>query len=204
MNPDKQSSPVLPVDIAKGAQFIVSNLGFILGARCAPKLFTAIFQDLVNMSFREHLEQEPTSSIPLRDAVEVHSGTVVRGAIAEMRTRSLGCAVIVDYGLVPSGIFTEQSVIELLVQNASLDDRPIQDFADSSFITVKSSEPISRVWDAIQLDGARFVCVTDDDGKLIGITGQRGVAEYLADCFAKQVTVQRLGSTPWMQDREGA
>ncbi len=156
------------------------------------------------MGFREQLEQEPTSSLPLRDAVVVHSGTLVRAAVADMRTQSLGCAVIVDYARVPSGIFTEQSVIELLVQNASLDDRPIQDFADSSFVSVKSSEPISRVWDAIQLGGARFVCVTDDDGKLIGITGQRGVAEYLAECFAKQVTIQRLGSTPWMQDREGA
>ncbi len=156
------------------------------------------------MSFRADIEQTPTSSLPLRDPVIVHSGTLVRAAIADMRTKSLGCAVIVDYAGVPSGIFTEQSVIELLVQNASLDDRPIQDFADSHFISVKSSEPISRVWDAIQLAGARFVCVTDDDGRLIGITGQRGVAEFLADCFAKQVTAQRLGSTPWLQDREGA
>jgi CBS domain-containing protein len=156
------------------------------------------------MGFREQLEQEPTSSLPLRDAVVVHSGTLVRAAVAEMRTHSLGCAVIVDSAGVPSGIFTEQSVIELLVQNASLDDRPIQDFADPSFVSVRSSEPISRVWDAIQLAGARFVCVTDDDGRLIGITGHRGVAEYLADCFAEQVTVQRLGSTPWMQNREGA
>lgn len=156
------------------------------------------------MSFREQLEQEPTSSLPIRDAILVHSGTLVRAAIADMRTQGLGCAVIVDYARVPSGIFTEQSVIELIVKNASLDDRPIQDFADNHFVSVKSSDPISRVWDAIQLDGARFVCVTDDDGKLTGITGQRGVAEYVAECFAKQVTVQRLGSTPWMQDREGA
>ncbi len=156
------------------------------------------------MRFREHLEQEPTSSLSLRDAVVVHAGTVVRGAIASMRTRSLGCAVIVDHAGAPTGIFTEQSVIELLFKNMSLDDRPIQDFADSNFVFVKDSEPISRVWDAIQNGGARFVCVVDDDGKLIGITGQRGIAEYVADCFAKHVTVQRLGCTPWMQQREGA
>tara|TARA_R110002049_G_scaffold4601_5_gene32618 strand:- start:859491 stop:859961 length:471 start_codon:yes stop_codon:yes gene_type:complete len=156
------------------------------------------------MSFREQLENEPTSSLPIREAVVVRSGTVVRAAIADMRTQRLGCAVIVDHSQVPLGIFTEQSVIALLVDEASLDERSIQDFADKNFVSVSTRDPISHVWDAIQTNGARFVCVTDEDGKLVGITGQRGVAEYLADCFAKQVTVQRLGSTPWMQEREGA
>ncbi len=156
------------------------------------------------MRFRDQLEQEPISDLPIRNPVVAHSGTLVRAAIAEMRSREVGCAVIVDHAGSPVGIFTEQSVIELLVDEASMDDRPIQDFLDQNFIVVKSSEPISQVWDAIQIERARFVCVTDDHGKFIGVTGQRGVAEYLAECFASQVAVQRLGSTPWMQDREGA
>ena len=156
------------------------------------------------MAFRDDLEQELVSSLPLRDAIIVQSGTLVRAAIADMRAHSMGCAVIVDDAKVPTGIFTEQSVIKLLMEHASLDDRPVQDFADPHFISVQSGEPISRVLDAIQRSGARFVCVTDDGGKLIGLTGQRGMAEYVADCFAQQVTVQRLGSTPWMQNRDGA
>lgn len=156
------------------------------------------------MSLRDELQGEPVRFLCIRDAIKVHAGTLLRAAIAQMRSKSLGCAVIVDYAGVPLGTFTEQSVIRALKQNVSLDDRPVQEFADSSFCTVKSSDPISRVWDAVQTDEARFVCVTDDDGKLIGVTGQRGLAEYLADCFAKVVTVQRLGSTPWMLQREGA
>lgn len=156
------------------------------------------------MKFSEDLAIAPVSSLALRDAIEVKPGTVVRAAIAQMRAQSLGCAVIIDFARVPIGIFTEQSVINLLVQNASLDESPVQDFADPSFLVVNRCEPIARVWNAIQHDGIRFVCVTNDDGKLVGITGQRGVAEYLAECFANQVSVQRLGSTPWMQQREGA
>ena len=53
-------------------------------------------------------------------------------------------------------------------------------------------------------DGLQFVCVTDDEGQIVGVTGQRGIAEYVAESFPQQVAVQRLGCTPWMQQREGA
>ncbi|NNE01328.1 MAG: CBS domain-containing protein [Pirellulaceae bacterium] len=156
------------------------------------------------MSFKEELRREPISCLPMRDAIKVHTGTLLRAAIAQMRSKSLGCTVIVDYSGIPLGIFTEHSVIAVLQKNVTLDDRTVEEFADPGFFALKSSEPISRVWDAIERDEARFVCVTDDDGKLVGVTGQRGLAEYFADCFARVVTVQRLGSTPWMHQREGA
>jgi predicted transcriptional regulator len=94
--------------------------------------------------------------------------------------------------------------MDVLMKDASLDDCAVYRFADKNYISVNVDEPILRVWEAVQAAAARYVCVTDDDGKVIGITGQRGLAEYLTDCFAQQVTVQRLGSTPWMQQREGA
>ena len=156
------------------------------------------------MSFREHLETEPVSSLPIRNAIVGKSGTLIRAAIAGMRAHKLGCVVIVDHHSYPTHIFTESSVVELLLDNVGLDDTPIKDYVDTRFVVVKSSDPIARVWDAIQDDDARFVCVTDDEGKLIGITGQRGMSEYIADHFAKQVSVQRIGSTPWLQEREGA
>lgn len=156
------------------------------------------------IGFREDLEQEPIHNLSIRDAIVVYPGTLIRAAVALMRHRSIGCAVIVQAGMVPSGLFTERSLMEALVQNASLDNRPVSEFAETNFLAVKRSEPIARVWDAIYQDGHRFVCVTDDDGKLIGVTGQRAIAEYIAEYFPQQVMVQRLGCTPWMQQREGA
>jgi CBS domain-containing protein len=156
------------------------------------------------ISFRQDLEHEPIRNLPLRDAIVVTPYTLIRAAVAVMRDRSLGCAVIVEHGLIPVGLFTEQSLLKVLTQNASLDERPVRAFADPNFMAFTASEPISKVWDAIQTNGLRFVCVTDDDGRLIGVTGQRGIAEYIAEYFPQQVTVQRLGSTPWMQQREGA
>jgi signal-transduction protein with cAMP-binding, CBS, and nucleotidyltransferase domain len=156
------------------------------------------------MSFRQELEQETVAQLPVREAIVVRPFTLVRAAVAVMRARSLGCCVMVDHGRIPSGIFTEHSLLHVLVRGDSLDDSPVCRYADPNFISVRLRDPISCVWEAIQRAGARFVCVTDDDGRLMGLTGQRGLAEYVADCFAQQVAVQRLGSTPWMHAREGA
>ena len=156
------------------------------------------------MKIREELGHELVGALPLRDAILIEPYTVVRAAIAIMRTKSLGCAIIVKPGRIPCGIFSERSVLDALVQGACLDEHPVCEFADKSFLCVSDLDPVSAVWDAIQLKGARFVCVTDRDGKVRGLTGQRGIAEYVADCFAKQITVQRLGEKPWMCEREGA
>lgn len=156
------------------------------------------------MGFRQELDFDPISNLELRDAIVVHQYTLVRTAVAVMRTHSLGCAVMVDRVGKPIGFFTEKSLLNVLVQNASMDDRPVCDFAERDFQSFKSSEPISRVWDAVVRDGVRFIAVTGEDGNLIGITGQRGLAEYISECFPRQTVVQRLGSKPWMQQREGA
>ena len=156
------------------------------------------------MSFLNDLETELVQSLPLRDVIAIDPHTIVRAAVAMMRNHGLGCAVIAERGKPPTGIFTEHSVIEVLVRNVSIDECAVSKYADSSFVVVKQTDPILSVWKAVLDQAARFVCVTDEDGHLVGLTGQRGLAEYLCDCYARQVTVQRLGSTPWMREREGA
>ena len=101
-------------------------------------------------------------------------------------------------------MFTEQSVIRMLVEGASLDTTPVHTFAQTEFATVRTRDPILAAWKAVVQSGQRYVCVTNDEGQLVGLSGQRSLAEYVCDCFAKQIAVQRLGSAPWMLEREGA
>ncbi len=156
------------------------------------------------MDFLVELEGDSVGSLPLKNAIIIKPNTLVRAAVAMMRDQSLGCAVIIDRLGEPCGIFTERSLIRVLMQDASLDGTPVCDFAERDFLCVGQDDPILGVWEAIRLAKARFVCVTGEDGKILGISGQRGLAEYVSDCFAQQTTVQRLGSTPWIQEREGA
>ncbi|WP_182866089.1 CBS domain-containing protein [Stieleria mannarensis] len=156
------------------------------------------------MGFRNELEQDTIDSLPLRDAAVVRPDTTASEAVRLMRETSLGCAIIIGPGDAPIGLFTEQSLVDLLARDQSLDACVVGDCVDPGFLVVKSGDPVSRVWDAVERDGLRFVCVTDNDGRSKGVTGQRGIAEYLAERFPQQVLVQRLGNTPWMQQREGA
>lgn len=149
------------------------------------------------------IQQETVNSLPLRKAIRVSPATIIRAAVAMMRNEELGCAVIMKQDQ-PIGVFTERSLLEVLIHDPRLDSLRVGDFADPGFRVVKTSDPISVVWQAIQEEGFRFICVTNEDGQLIGLTGQRGLAEYAAEYFPQQVTVQRLGCKPWMATREGA
>jgi CBS domain-containing protein len=156
------------------------------------------------MAFQEDLLDDKIKSLALRDAIAIDQHTLLRAAIAMMRSHALGCAVIVDQHRHPIGIFTEQSIIRVLVAGVSLDSTPVSDFTDPDFAVVGVDEPIQSAWRAVVDRGIRFLCVTDADGRLVGLSGERGLAEYVCDCFAEQITVQRLGSAPWMLQREGA
>ena len=156
------------------------------------------------MSFQQELEADVVASLTIRPAILLTEDTVARAAVALMRRESLGCAVVADHGRLPRAFFTEQSVASMLLADACLDSSAVATYVERSIVCVRKGDPISRVWRAVQDGSARYVCVTDDAGRAIGITGQRALAEYLADCFSKQVVVQRLGETPWLQQREGA
>jgi hypothetical protein len=69
---------------------------------------------------------------------------------------------------------------------------------------VKQSDPIVNVLLAMQAQNVRFVCVLDDEGRAVALTGQKGLMEYIADHFPGQIMVQRIGCAPYIQQREGA
>ncbi|MCA8999470.1 MAG: CBS domain-containing protein [Planctomycetaceae bacterium] len=156
------------------------------------------------MEFSSSLATDPVRSLPLREPPRISGSYSASAAIAAMRDKELGCAVIVDDQGIPEGIFTERSVIQILSEGRSLDVCTVRQCADSHFVVVREEDPVSVVWNAICNEHTRFVCVTDAEGKLVGLTGQRGMSEYVSECFPWQVAVQRLGATPWDQQREGA
>ena len=156
------------------------------------------------MGIEQSLASEPVARLPIREAIQVTSDTIVRSAVAQMRNKQIGCAVVVDDHQRPLGIFTERSMIDVLVNDKSLDSSRVGDHLDADWFTVRKSDTIDRVFRAVQDRGLRFICVTDDAGKLIGITGQRGLSEFFAEHFPQQVMVQHFGSKPAHTAREGA
>lgn len=178
--------------------------GDLFGAAVGGYKGVRIIQETTNMGLRQDLSSQPVSELPLRELICVVRGAAVREAVGLMRRKGLGCVVVVDDDQRPLGKFTERILIKLLIQGDSALDDPVSQHMASVWKTVRLSDKIEKVMDAMQEKGLRFVVVVDDQGKACALTGQRGLMEYIADHFPRAVKVQAIGSRVAMDEREGA
>jgi CBS domain-containing protein len=156
------------------------------------------------MGLFENIRSEPVSRLALREPVVVGRDATVRDAITRMREQKLGCAIVVDDERKPIGLFAESRLTQLLRETPAAVYDPIIEHLEPQWPTVELNDPISRVLTALELDNVRFLIVVDDQGRLAGLTGQKGLMEYVAEHFPRQVIVQRIGGNPYPAEREGA
>jgi len=156
------------------------------------------------MGLQDNLRQEPVRRLALRQPVMVTPASSLREAIVAMRERQLGCAVITNSEQKPIGMFTEGMLTKLLAAKSLCLDDPIERHMAGQWPWVRLSDPIIDVLRAMELKNIRFICVVDDEGRLAGLTGQKGLMEYIAEHYPGQVMVQRIGGKPYSQTREGA
>jgi CBS domain-containing protein len=156
------------------------------------------------MGLYENLHKEAVSRLALRVPVTLHQGATIRDAVLAMRAHKLGCAIVVNDENVPLGLFPESELTLLLSKNPKVVEEPLLKYLAPDWPTVKQSDPIAMVLEALESRNIRFLIVVDDQGKLVGLTGQKGLMEYVAEHFPGQVIVHRIGGSPYPADREGA
>jgi len=156
------------------------------------------------MGLRKDILNVPVSKLQLRQLIPVQATTPVREAVDQMRQKRLGCAVVVDQEGRPVGKFTEQLLMKLLLKDPTLLDEPVSRFMHPHAYPVKRDDPIAKLIDLMESEKLRFMCVTDQQGKAVALTGQKGLMEYIVEYFPRQVKVQRMRSKLHMDQREGA
>lgn len=156
------------------------------------------------MGLQENLHQDTVEMLEVREAITVTPASSVRDAVTQMRERDLGCVIVVDADRKPVGIFTESMLTVMLAGDPQQLDEPLQKHMAQQVPWVRNSDPVADVLEAMQLKNIRLLCVVGDDDRVIGLTGQRGLMEYIAEHFPGDVTVQRIGMPPYLADREGA
>ncbi len=156
------------------------------------------------MGLYENIRSEPVSRLAIREPVVVGPEVLVRDAVQCMRQQKLGCAIVVDNDRKPIGLFAESKLTRLLSERPTAIEDPILMHLDMAWPTVSLTDPISCVLSALEVANIRFLIVVDNAGRLAGLTGQKGLMEYFAEHFPRQVTVQRIGGHPYPLDREGA
>ena len=156
------------------------------------------------MGLRQNMLTEPVSELELRQVVAVKPDTTVREAAARMREHHLGCVVIVDSNGKPLGKFTERKIVKLLVENPASIDEPVKKHMIPTVDPVRDTDSIAGMVSRMQVGNLRFLCVVNAPGKAIAISGQKGLMEYIADHFPRQVKVQRMKSKVYLDEKEGA
>jgi CBS domain-containing protein len=156
------------------------------------------------MGLHENMLKEPVSRLNLREPVLAGPDDRVRDAVRRMRERQLGCVYVVQENGKAIGMFTESMLNRLLVNNPGALEDPLRRHMADYWCCVKMTDPIVKVLTAMQSRNVRFVCVLNDDGAVVALTGQKGLMEYVAEHFPGQVMVQRIGCAPYVQHREGA
>ena len=155
------------------------------------------------MGLRDNLLTDSISQLALREALILDPGTLIRDAVVLMRSQRLGCVIIAEDDRIPIGVFTERELIKLLAQDASALDESVGGHLAPTWAIVKQSDSIAKALEAMHKNRMRFVCVTNDEGQAVALSGQKGLMEYIAEHFPQAVLTQTPGrKTP--SEREGA
>lgn len=156
------------------------------------------------MGLFENMTRDSVRDLNLRDPVLVSAEQTIRDVAKALRSKGIGCAIVVDDEQKPTGMFTESMLSQLVVKNPSAVDEAVGDHAAKRWPQVCVTDHVASVLDALEVKNTRFLSVVDESGKAIGLAGQKGLMEYIADHFPNQVMVQRVGQKSQTDQREGA
>ena len=157
-----------------------------------------------SMGLAENILREPVSKLPLRELAAVRDSDTIAEAIRAMHDGRVGCVMIVDQDHVPIGKFTERLLTALLLRDAHAIERPVRQHMVEARGCVRLTDPILRVIQLMQRHDLRFVCVVDDTGRAVALTGQRGLMQYICDHFPRQILASRVSVRPYLEERDGA
>ncbi|MCC7204049.1 MAG: CBS domain-containing protein [Phycisphaeraceae bacterium] len=156
------------------------------------------------MGLRADILNQPISELPLRPVIKVQSGQSIRQAMQKMLEAMLGCAVVVDAQGRYIGKFTERRLMAALLQGSHTLDGPVDALMFGTQDCVLPTDHIALMIQMMESRKLRFIVVVDAEGRPVALTGQKGVMEYLAEHFPRQVKVQKIESKLHLDQREGA
>ena len=155
------------------------------------------------MGLRQDIREQPVTELAWRKLLKVAPDQTVRAAVTQMQSEGLGGVVVIGADGRAIGEFTERDLIRLLLDAPNCMDEPVGRHMTDTWGQLCQTDPIAKIIDQMQDRKLRYVIVVDDDGMPIGLTGQKGVMEYIADHFPRQVKVQMMKSKLHMDQREG-
>lgn len=156
------------------------------------------------MGLHNDMLTRQVKELPLQPGVLVAPDTTVGEAIRRMRYHNQGCVIVVDNHGKPEGRFSEHQIANLIVNHPGFRNKPVSDHIREYWGCVSLTDAIVTVAHKLQTYHQRFVVVVDEEGKAVGVVGQRGLMEFIADHFPYEVKAQSMDAAVAIDHREGA
>lgn len=156
------------------------------------------------MGLREDLRTEPIGGLTMRQAVTIPPTVSVRQAAEKMSEHKLGAVIVTDDRGLPQGMFTEKLLIRVMALSPFAMDEPVGSHMAQRCVCLRLTEPVSRLIAVMLEHNLRWVCVVDEEGLPVGLTGLRSVIEYIAEELPSLVKVQPIEAQLSISEREGA
>lgn len=156
------------------------------------------------MGLIDSILSDPISRLTLRPQMGVSPNATVREVCDVMRAEHVGCAIVLDPHSKPLGMFNEKMLVRLLATNPAGVDEPVKLHMTTNIVTIGIRDPVAKLVSIMQEHKLRWVCVVDEEGRAVAITGLRGLLEYVVDVFPHLVKVQPYEERLAMKSREGA
>jgi len=156
------------------------------------------------MGLSSHLQQTRVNDTNIRPPVSIAQTATVRDAVKVMRSAGLGCVVVVDSDEKAVGMFTEGILRHTLNSSPSILDDSIQSQMVERLPWVSPTEPMSVVLEAMEDNNIRFLAILDERHRLVGITGQKTLMEFIADTFPREILTQDPTAVTISNRKEGA
>ena len=155
------------------------------------------------MGLRQDIREQPITELDLRKVIRVAATDTLRNAVDLMKKNQLGGVVVVDDEGKAAGQFTDRDLIRLLLDRSDPLDDPIGRHMSEVRAPINRTDPIAVIIDRMRERRSRYGIVIDESSRPIGLTGHKGVVEYITDHFPRQVKVQMMKSKLHMDEREG-
>ena len=156
------------------------------------------------MGLKEDLNTVTVSRMNIRRPVTIPKAGTVRDAVVTMRSAGLGCVIVVDDSEQAVGIFTEGMLRHGLNDSVSVLNEPLEDQMVARLPWVLPTDSVKMVLESMEEYNLRFIAVLDEDRRVLGITGQKSLMEFIAEYFPREVLTQDPTGVTLSRKKEGA
>ncbi|MDE2797745.1 MAG: CBS domain-containing protein [Gemmatimonadota bacterium] len=137
----------------------------------------------------QQLLYDPISSLDLPAPECVSAETSVADAVEIMRSKNLGCLLVVNKQGLLRGIFAQGDLFEKVAgRDIDLTKITVDSLMTKDPTALKTSDPIGHLLHLMSLHGFRHIPIVDPDGRPVGLASFKVMLKFTGGLFSDGIS----------------